>query len=123
MKGIKTYFNMPAGAYCGLLLEKRLAIRMQKLLMRQEQDIKELLAANIDETEVSEWTLAYPDGEQTTVTYFDPTKLNDEKIRRVELFTKTHLIKKCDEVFLADNQKDAKEHYLNYHDKVEPKNE
>jgi hypothetical protein len=31
-KAIKTYFNMNAGTYCGLLLEKRLAIRMGKLL-------------------------------------------------------------------------------------------
>ena len=49
-KAIKTYFDMAAGTYCGLLLEKRLAERMAKLLYKQQQEIKELLAANIDET-------------------------------------------------------------------------
>ena len=123
LKAIKTYFDMPAGMYCGLLLEKRLGIRMQKLLMKQEQEIRELLAANIDETEVSECTLVYPDGEQTNLRYFDPSKLNDEKFRKVELFSKSHSITKCDEVFLATDSKMAKENYLSYHDKVEPNNE
>ncbi len=122
-KAIKTYFDMAAGTYCGLLLEKRLAERMAKLLYKQQQEIKELLSANIDETEVSEWTLAYPDGKQTSVKFFNPKATKEEKMRRVELFNKVDLIRKVDEVFMASSMKEAEHNYLEYYDKLEFKRE
>ncbi len=122
-KAIKTYFDMAAGTYCGLLLEKRLAERMAKLLYKQQQEIKELLAANIDETEVSEWTLAYPDEKQTSVKFFNPKATKEEKMRRVELFNKVDLIRKVDEVFMASSMKEAEYNYLEYYDKLEFKRE
>ena len=122
-KAIKTYFDMAAGTYCGLLLEKRLAERMAKLLYKQQQEIKELLAANIDETEVSEWTLAYPDKKQTSVKFFNPKATKEEKMRRVELFNKVDLIRKVDEVFMASSMKEAEHNYLEYYDKLEFKRE
>ena len=118
-KAIKTYFDMAAGTYCGLLLEKRLAERMAKLLYKQQQEIKELLAANIDETEISEWTLAYPDEKQTRVKFFNPKATTAEKMRRVELFNKVDLIRKVDEVFMASSMKEAEHNYLEYHDKLQ----
>ena len=118
-KAVKTYFNISAGAYCGLLLEKRLAERMAKLLYKQQQEIKELLAANINETEVSEWTLAYPDEKQTTVSFFNPKATIEEKMLRVELFNKVDLIRKIDEVFIASSMKEAEYNYLEYYDKLE----
>ena len=113
-KAIKTYFDMGAGNYCGLLLEKRLALRMAKLLYKQQQEIQELLAANIDETEKSDWTLVYIDGEQRSVTFFDPSATVAQKMRRVELFSKERLIKKCEEVFKAKDSEEAKQAYLSY---------
>lgn len=118
-KAIKTYFDMAAGIYCGLLLEKRLAVRMAKLLYKQQQEIKELLAANIDETEVSEWTIAYPDNKQTIFRFFNPKATREDKMRRVELFNKVDLIRKCDDVFMASSYKEAKYNYLEYYDKLE----
>jgi len=120
-KAIKNYFNMSAGNYCGLLLEKRLAIRMSKLLYKQQQEIKELLASNIEETEVSNWSLAYPDGKQVVVNYFDPEATNEDKMRRVELFSKDALLQKLDEVFIAKDNKEAEHNYLEFYDKLENK--
>ena len=115
-KAIKTYFDISAGTYSGLLLEKRLAERMVKLLYKQQQEIKELLAANIDETEVSDWTLAYPHGIQTTVKFFNPEKTTKDKMRRIELFNKVDLIRKIDEVFIASSMEEAEHNYLEYYD-------
>lgn len=122
-KAIKTYFNMAAGTYCGLLLEKRLAERMIKLLHKQQQEIKELLSANINETEVAEWTLAYPDNKQTSVHFFNPKASNEDKMRRVELFNKVDLARKVDEVFIASSMDEAEHNYLEYYDKLEFKRE
>jgi hypothetical protein len=118
-KAIKTYFNMNAGTYCGLLLEKRLAIRMGKLLYKQQQEIKELLASNIEETEVAEWALAYPDNKQTTVNFFNPKATIADKMYRVDLFTKNEMIKKLDEVFMSKDMREAEHNYLEYYDKLE----
>lgn len=118
-KAIKTYFNMSAGSYCGLFLEKRLAVRMAKLLYKQQQEIKELLASNIEETEVAEWTLAYPDEKQTTVHFFNPEATIADKMYRVDLFTKDAMIKKLEEVFMAKDMKEAEHNYLEYYDKLE----
>lgn len=118
-KAVKTYFNMNAGLYCGLFLEKRLAVRMIKLLYKQQQEIKELLASNIEETEVAEWTLAYPDKKQTTVHFFNPEATIADKMHRVDLFTKDAMIKKLNEVFIAKDMKEAKYNYLEYYDKLE----
>lgn len=118
-KAMKSYFKMAAGSYCGLFLEKRLALRMQKLLYKQEQEIKELLASNIEETEVHNWSLAYPDNNQTTVYYFNPKDTHKEKMHRVELFTKTHIISKIDEVYFAKNGDEAEYNYLEHHNKLD----
>lgn len=118
-KAIKTYYDMAAGVYCGLLLEKRLAMKMAKLLYKQQEEIKELLVANIDETEVSEWTLAYPDEKQTVVVFFNPKATREEKMQRIELFTKLDLIREVDEVFLASSREEAEHNYLEFYDKLE----
>lgn len=87
---VEKYFNMPAGAYCGVLLREPLAKKMQKLLYKQAQEIKVLLMSNLDDVEAADWTLVYPLGddgkpEQTTIHYFS-TAESDEKIRRIDLF-------------------------------------
>ena len=122
-KAKKTYFNMNAGVYCGLMLERRLAIRMSKLLYKQQQEIKELLTSNIEETEVAQWTLAYPDKTQTIVYFFDPETTTEDKMRRVKLFTKAKGIEKLDNVFIAKNMEQAEHNYLEYYDKLEFKKE
>lgn len=92
---------------------------MGKLLYKQQQETKELLASNIKETEVAEWTLAYPDGKQTTVNYFNPETTIADKMYRVDLFTKDAMIRKLKEVFMAKEMKEAEHNYLEYYDKLE----
>ena len=110
---------MDAGVYCGLLLEKDIALRMSKLLYRQQQEIKELLIANIEKTEVADWTLAYPDNKQVAVVYFNPNATVDDKIKRAELFTKIKTIQRVKDVFIAKNMDEAEYNYLYYYDKLE----
>lgn len=111
---------MPAGSYCGLLLERRLAIRVAKLLAKQTQELKELIAANIEETEVAHWTLAYPDNKQTSVDFYDPSATTKDKLNRLSLLDKEEKIGKClDDVFEAKTMEEAELRYLEYYDKAE----
>lgn len=111
-------FQINPGEFCGVFVSKRLGQRMYKMLQRHQDEIKEMLAANIDEVEPKEWTLAFPDGEQTVVNFFDPEATEEEKMRRIELFSKLELLRKVDEVYKAKNMKDAERVYLEYHDKL-----
>jgi hypothetical protein len=99
------WFNMPVGCYCGLLLNKRLGIRMQKLLMKQTQEIKELLLANLDETEASHWSLCYPNGKQETYNYIDKSLGGeDEKRQRVGWLNKAYNVRRQERVFIGDHR-------------------
>lgn len=118
-KSNKTYFTINAGCYCGLIMEKRLGVRMSKLLLRQQEEIKELLSANIDETETYNWTLAYPDNKQTIVPYINPNDKDLQKQQRIDLFSKMNLIEKLDSVFIAETSKEVEKAYLEFHDKIE----
>lgn len=118
-KIIEPYFNMSAGVYCGLFLKKRLALRMAGMLARQEAEIKELLASNIEETEIAQWTLAYPDGEQQVVNYFDTEATTEDKIDRLKFYSKTHMIEKIEELYTATTPIEAEKAYLGFHDKLE----
>jgi hypothetical protein len=103
------WFDMPVGCYCGLLLNKRLGIRVQKLLMKQTQEIKELLLANLDETEVSHWSLCYPNGKQETYNYIDKSLGGeDEKRQRVGSLDKAYNVRRKERVFIGDRKTLAK---------------
>ncbi len=113
-------FDMPFGCYCGLLLEKRLAIRVAKVLARQTQELKELIAANINETEISEWTLAYPDNKQTSIHFYDPKASPRQKLDRLRLMDKVKCIgDKLDNLFEAKSMEEAELYFLESIDKVE----
>ena len=121
MKTSKTYFAMPRTTFFGLLLERRLAIRMAKLLYRQRQEVKELLEANIDETALEDWTLAYPDphGDAKPIAYIHPEMTTRDKITRMDMYAKDKLVHRLEDVYIATNINEAKKAYYEYHDKGE----
>jgi len=98
------FFNMPAGWYCGLLLRESTMKKMQNLLFKQTQEIKELLMDSLDDIEAYEWTLAYPNSAQTVVHYFDADSIVKEKTERIDLFDKAVILKPADEVFSSDRK-------------------
>jgi len=96
------FFNMPAGGYCGLLLRESTMKKMQKLLYKQTQEIKKLLKDSLDDIEVSDWTLVYPNDVQTAVYYFDASSTVAEKIERIDSFDKATKLQLVKEVFSSD---------------------
>jgi len=96
------FFDMSAGSYCGLLLRESTMKKMQKLLYKQTQEIKQLLTESLDDVEVLNWTLVYPNNEQTTVYYFDASSTAEEKLERIALFDKAARVKLVKDVFSSD---------------------
>ena len=89
-KCLEKFFSMPAGSYCGLLIREPAAKKLQKILWRQTQEIKEFLMQHKDELEADNWTLGYPEcnnGKQTVIRYFDGTSREDVE-RRIALIDK-----------------------------------
>jgi len=103
---IEKYFNMNAGQYCGVLMKEPMSKKIAKLLYKQNQEIQELLASDLSQVEISNWTLAYPNGEQTIINYFE-TDTNDEKLKRIKLFDKSSQIKFCKNVYHTDKKYNA----------------
>ncbi len=94
------FFDMPIGCWCGILVREDAAKKLQKILWRQTQEIKDFLIRNMDALEASNWTLAYTP-EQTTVFYFDKNS-HEELKHRIELFDKADRLKFIPDVFKAD---------------------
>jgi len=118
MKSIEKFFDMPMGVYCGVYLREKVAKRVAKLLFKQTQELKELLASDLDQIEISEWTLAYPNGKQETVRFYTPTN-NEEKLKRINVLQKLKLID-ClkDGVFIADSMEDAENKYMGFYENI-----
>lgn len=105
-KSNDNWFLLPAGCYCGLLIKEKTAKKLQKLLWRQTQEIKELLVANKDDCVPQYWTLAYPEPEKKqTVVYYTN---NDETFEsRIKLFDKADRLSHVDGgVFVTDKRYD-----------------
>lgn len=103
-KSCDNWFDMPAGWYCGLFIKERTAKKLQKLLWRQTQELKEFLTANKDDCVSSHWTLAYPnpDKKQTTVYY---TNNDDSVDERIALFDKSCRLRHLDGgLFITDSR-------------------
>ena len=101
-KSYDKWFNLPAGCYCGVFVKEKTAKKLQKLLWMQTQEIKELLTAHKDDLLPMEWTLAYPDGKQTSV-YFSCQ--NDTVEERIKLFDKADRLRYVENgVFVTDKR-------------------
>ena len=94
-KRLERFFNFPAGMYSGVLIREEAAKKLQKILWRQAQEIREFLARNKDSLEASHWTLAYPEnpeertGKQIHLTYFDGNS-RDDLGDRIRLFNNAY---------------------------------
>lgn len=94
------FFEMPIGQYCGVFIRESAAKKLQKILYRQTQEIKDFLTRNLDSLEAAEWTLAYiPD--QVTVSYFDGNS-RDEIQNRIEVFDEVSRLRYVSDVFRTD---------------------
>ena len=116
LKSLEKFFDVNMGGYSGVLVREDAAKKLAKILYKQNQEIKEFLVANIDALEVSDWTLAYPNGKQTSVTFYDPSKTKDDKMDRINLINKDKIMSYKPNVFLAKNMKDAEEKYMEWHE-------
>lgn len=102
MLGKDKYFDLPAQQYCGLYLEKRLAIRVNNLLQKQAAELVELIGANIDEAHVADWTLVLDNGEQHTVRYVrESDNSRHEKQYRLDLYLQGSKIRPLDHVIFV----------------------
>lgn len=117
MKSIEKFYDMPMGTYCGVLLREKTAKKLATLLYKQNQEIKELLASDLSQVEVSDWTLAYPEGKQTSFTFYTEST-DQEKLNRINLVDKTKLISFCEDgVFVSDSYANAKNIYMDWYNK------
>lgn len=97
------WFELPAGCYCGVFIKEKSAKKLQKLLWRQTQEIKDFLIAHKDDCALAHWTLAYPlpDKKQTTV-YYSRTDPGETIELRIGLFDKTDRLRHIDSLFFTD---------------------
>lgn len=118
-KSCDNWFNFPVGMYCGVLIKEKTAKKLQKILWKQTQEIKEFLTANKDDLLPMEWTLAYPnpDKKQTTVYYSSQSNSIDERIR---LFDQTCRIHHVNNGVFISNKKwnEASEEVKEFYEKM-----
>lgn len=118
VKSIESFYDMPMGAYCGVLLRKKTAQKLAKLLYKQNQEIKELLASDLSQVEVSNWSLAYPEGKQTSFKFYVESS-DKEKLERINLIDRAKLIDFCkDGVFISDTYSNAEKVYMDWYEKT-----
>lgn len=94
------FFQMPIGCWSGFLIREAAAKKLQKILWRQTQEIKDFLTRNIDALEAESWTLAYTP-EQITVYYYDGHSREDLE-RRIALLDKADRLRFVPDVFRTD---------------------
>ncbi|MBZ9536821.1 hypothetical protein KGR20_21920 [Cytobacillus oceanisediminis] len=116
MKSIEKFFDMPMGCFCGVLIREKTAKQLAKLLYKHNQEIKELLASDLNQIEVSDWSLAYPEGKQTSFKFYIESS-DKEKLGRINLIDRTKLISYCEDgVFIVDHYQNAKDVYMDWYE-------
>lgn len=94
------------GVSVGVLVKENVMRKLVKLQQKHLEDVKRLLMDEADKDNVfpSMWTLHYPEGKQTTVTYIDTSA--DVKQRIKSATTTTQPVHKPT-VFIASTMKEA----------------
>ena len=113
MKSIEQFYNYSFGDYAGFYIREKRMKKLAKIINRQERELKEFLAADLDALEIAYWTLAYPKNKQTSVRFFKPST-DEEKLRRLEVSKKVNHITHLPDVFIADSMDDAEEKYMEW---------
>lgn len=115
LKSLEKFFDMPMGVYCGVLMREKTAKKLAKLLYKHNQEIKELLASDLDQIEVSNWSLAHPEGKQTNFKFYMESS-DSEKLERINLLDRTSLISFCEDgVFISDTYSNAPTVYMEWY--------
>lgn len=94
------FFSMPIGCWCGIFVREKAAKKLQKILYRQTQEIKDFLIRNMDELEAENWTIVNMK-KQETVYYYDGTS-KGELESRISLFDKAYCMRFIQDVFKTD---------------------
>lgn len=116
------FFQMPIGGYSGFFIREDAAKKLQKILWKQTQEIKDFLTRNMDALEAANWTLAYIPG-QTTVNYFDSNSREDVE-RRISAMDKSDRLSFVPDVFKTDKNyaaamEEVKEFYTEHYGESE----
>jgi len=114
MKSLEKFFDVNMGVYNGVLVREDVAKKLAKLIYKQNQELKEFLVANIDALEETNWTLAYPNDEQKSVTYYNPNTTKEDILHRINLINKDQIMRYKPDVFIAKNMKDAERVYMEW---------
>lgn len=80
----KRLYQYNPSNYCGVFMPEKVMKKLVKLTAAFESEVKKILTDNEDDLYEMHWTLAYPNGEQTTVLY--ATKSKEGIKRRINLF-------------------------------------
>jgi len=70
------------GRWCGVLLRKKAAVKMIKLVQQHLKEVKTMMCENLDDLEITDWTIDHSDG-QENVKYFIPSS-DKEKIEKID---------------------------------------
>lgn len=84
-KSLTNYYDVVFGTFSGVLVKEDLMKQIVKENYKHRERIQKLLANNLDDLEVREWTLAYPEGKQTKVDFFDVNTTDEDKLERIKV--------------------------------------
>ena len=104
-KSTKKWYVMPAGQWCGVFVEEKVAGQLQEILSRHAKEIADFLYDCKDALLPYHWTLAYPNGKQEIVHYAITADQEYEIDNRIELFEMACELKCIDDgIYLSDNK-------------------
>lgn len=107
MKDHKNYFELPFGGNVGLLFSEDMMKRLSKIEAKFLNEIKDVIANNLDECHVYSWTGVKTHSENgfnfPTCYYIDEADTNKEKLQRMENFhlIGQHIVRRVNHVFLV----------------------
>ena len=99
---LEKMYSLGFGQYSGVLLREELMRKVARLRARQIQEMKELLASNLDLLEIEEWTLV-GHGHQSVI-YYDKNNSNKKKLNRIDVLDHVMPIEYKDIVFAVDGE-------------------
>lgn len=93
---------------CGVLIRERIMRKISKLQSKYLEEVKKVLTSGAENNEVfsSNWTLHYPEGEQTTVRFID---ISLDVKNSIDSATLTAKPLYSPVVFIAASMKEAEE--------------
>ena len=117
MKSTKKFYDMPFAGLCGVFLDEVAMKKVAKLVYRQNQELKELLTENIDHIEISNWTLAYPNGNQEVIHYISNDRPWESKDKRIALIDRMSNVKMVKHLYYGTDEEAIEEH-MKLHDEI-----